>query len=92
MESIGHLGIRGVGALALVAGATWYVVLMRPIVAAAAYGPICRHGGLLALHCPACYAALALAGLGLAALVAAPSAPAARVLIGASFTSRGPRP
>ncbi len=38
------------------------------LAAATAYGPICGgHGQSLLGHCPACYAALALTGLGVAA-------------------------
>lgn len=57
------------GLAAMAAGLGWYAVLMRPILAASALGPICSHHGLLGPHCPACYAALglALAGLGLSA-------------------------
>jgi hypothetical protein len=48
-------------------GAVWWTLLMRPIWAASAYGPICGHASLLGPHCPPCYAALAMfaAGLGL---------------------------
>ena len=73
------------GGLSLAAGAAWYASLMRPVLAAATLGPICTHGGALALHCSACYAALALAGSGLALLIPASigrRAPA-RILSGA---------
>ena len=49
------------------AGALWYGALMRGIWAAQALGPICHHGGPLALHCPSCYAALAMVAGGLSA-------------------------
>ena len=49
------------------AGALWYGALMRGVWAAQALGPICHHGGPLALHCPSCYAALAMVAGGLAA-------------------------
>jgi hypothetical protein len=54
----------------VVGGTAWYAELMSPVWAAEALGPICAHAGALALHCPACYAALAMvgAGLGLATL------------------------
>ena len=60
-------GSGGVAAAAL--GMAWYVSLMRPVWAAAALGPICGHHGLLVVHCPACYLAVALmaAGAGLVA-------------------------
>ena len=68
------------GALALalasvVTGTIWYVQLMKGIWAAEALGPICRHGGMLALHCPSCHAALGLAlgGTIVATVVLAPS-------------------
>ncbi len=64
---------RVFGALAFATGVFWYAALMRPVLAAAALGPICRHGGVLALHCSACYVALALAGSGLALLITAPA-------------------
>jgi hypothetical protein len=58
------------------AGAAWlgalglWAAAMGPRLAAQfAFGPICSGHGLLALHCPACYAAAALAGAG--ALLAA---------------------
>jgi hypothetical protein len=57
------------GLTAFGAGIAWYAVLMRRIAVAAAYGPICGHASLAALHCASCYAALsmAFAGLGLLA-------------------------
>jgi hypothetical protein len=59
------------GGLAVIgAGVVWYGLLMRPIWAAAAYGPICSHASLLGPHCPSCFAALALIGAGLALLAA----------------------
>ena len=58
----------GLGVLAVASGAVWYVSLMQPVLSAARFGPICHHGGSLALHCPACVAALALVAGGLAAL------------------------
>ena len=45
-------------------GGLWYADLMRGPWAAAALGPVCHHGGPLALHCPSCYAALAVMALG----------------------------
>jgi hypothetical protein len=58
------------GALALAGGASWYTILMRPIWAAAAHGPICGHASGAGPHCAACYGALALIGLGLTLLAA----------------------
>ena len=58
-----------VGAFGLTAsnlGALWYVSLMRPVWTAASLVSICGHGGLWAVHCPACYAALALSVGGVA--------------------------
>jgi hypothetical protein len=50
------------------ASATLYLSAMTPKWAAEAmFGPICGGHAALALHCPACYAAAALAGLGLGA-------------------------
>lgn len=57
------------GALLSLAGMAWYAVLMWPIVRAAQLGPICSHAGSLALHCPSCYAALALVGTGLGVML-----------------------
>ncbi|MDR3511508.1 MAG: hypothetical protein P4L73_07740 [Caulobacteraceae bacterium] len=87
------LSANGLGAagLAMVAGGVgWYAMLMRPILAASAYGPICGHA-LLGPHCAACYAALGMAGVGLG-LVAAGEAGrpvAAPVRIGARARRRG---
>jgi len=70
---------RAFGNLATGVGAVWYAILMRPVTDAAAFGPICHHGGSLALHCPACYAALALGALGLGlTIVARPAREGAR--------------
>jgi hypothetical protein len=52
----------------LIAGsAALYLSAMAPRLAAELmFGPICSgHGGLLSLHCGACYVAAALAGTGL---------------------------
>ena len=67
------LSLLGAAASLTAVGGLWYAALMRGIWAAEALGPICRHGGPLALHCPACYAAIAMAmaGVGLAAVVSA---------------------
>ena len=59
--------VFGCGLAAIGAGLAWYAALMRPIWASAALGPICGHGTLLIAHCPACYAALALAAAGVVA-------------------------
>jgi len=67
------------GGLAFVVGGAWYAILMRRIWAAAAYGPICGHAKGIGLHCPACYAALALIGLGLGLSVLAAGRDGARV-------------
>jgi hypothetical protein len=71
--------LTGVGAAAAGGGVTWYVALMQKVVAATAFGPICGHSDLLGPHCPSCYAALGLAGAGLALLAAAESRRAARL-------------
>ena len=55
--------LQAVGAALVAAGVFWYGLLMRPLWQAEAFGPICRHSGLV--HCPACYAALAAVALGL---------------------------
>jgi hypothetical protein len=62
--------IAAIGLASFGAGIVWYALLMRPILAAAAYGPVCGHASLFAPHCAPCYAALAMvaAGLGLLAL------------------------
>jgi len=59
------------GLAAFGGGLAWYALLMRPVMAAAALGPICDHGSILAPHCPPCYAALAMAAGGLGLLVLA---------------------
>jgi len=66
------LALLGAAASLTALGGVWYMALMRGIWAAEALGPVCRHSGPLALHCPACYAALAmiLAGVGLAGAAA----------------------
>ena len=46
-------------------GAVWYIALMRDLWAAASRAPICGHAGMLVAHCPPCYAALTLMGVGL---------------------------
>jgi hypothetical protein len=66
-------GLAAVGAAAAGGGAVWYVALMQKVWAATAFGPICGHSDLLGPHCPSCYAALGLAGVGLAMLAAAES-------------------
>ena len=68
-----HLALLGAAATLTAVGGLWYAALMRGVWAAEALGPICRHSGAIALHCPACFAALAmaLAGVGLAGAVAA---------------------
>ena len=71
--------LLGAAASLTAVGGLWYAALMREIWAAEAFGPVCRHGGgPLALHCPACYAALAmvLAGVVLAAATGARREPA----------------
>jgi hypothetical protein len=43
----------------------WSAAMWPQLYARIAFGPICSgHGGLFALHCPGCYAAAALAGVG----------------------------
>jgi hypothetical protein len=59
-----------VGALAVVVGAVWYAALMRVILKAGFRGPICGHASSIGAHCPACYAALSLIGVGLGLMVA----------------------
>ncbi len=60
--------IGGVGLL--ISGSGLFLGAMAPrLLAEAQFGPICAgHGSLLAAHCPACYAAAALAILGVALL------------------------
>lgn len=57
------------GAAAAALGAVWYLSLMRPVWAAAAFGPICGHQGVFVAHCPGCYAAAALMAVGLGLLL-----------------------
>lgn len=76
MDAATH-GMTVVGAAAASGGAVWYVALMQKLWAATAFGPICGHSDLLGPHCPSCYAALGLAGVGLAMLAAAESRRAA---------------
>jgi hypothetical protein len=54
--------------LLFASGAVLWAQAMAPRLAAEArFGPICSgHGSAFALHCPACYAAAALAALGVA--------------------------
>jgi hypothetical protein len=59
-----QVALLGAAASLTAVGGLWYATLMRGLWAAEALGPICRHGGLLAVHCPACYAALAMAAAG----------------------------
>jgi len=65
-----HDGSTRLSAAVLLAGggAAWLYGLMAPHWVAAALAPVCGHAGALALHCPACYAAMAMiaAGAGLA--------------------------
>ena len=49
----------------IVLGAVWLQWLMGPRWAAMAYGPICSHTALSGLHCPACYAAVAMIATGI---------------------------
>jgi hypothetical protein len=60
------------GVLATSFGAVWYLSLMRPVWAAASFGPICGHQNVLVAHCPGCYAAVALMAVGLG-LILSPS-------------------
>lgn len=47
--------------------ALWLSAMAPRLMAEALFGPICSgHGPGLVLHCPACYAAAAMAGLGVA--------------------------
>jgi hypothetical protein len=75
--------LAGAGLAAIAGGGAWYVLLMRRIWTASAYGPICSHGSLAQPHCPACYAALGLAALGLALVAAAELGVPARAAAGA---------
>ena len=63
------------GVVSALCGALWYATLMQEVWAAEALGPICRHGGTLALHCPSCYAALAMFAGGLVSAAVALGAP-----------------
>lgn len=68
---------RPLGAFVTIVGISWYAALMLPLWRA---GPICGDMGVLLLgHCPACYAALALASAGLLALFAPVVRPARAV-------------
>jgi hypothetical protein len=58
------------GAAAVLSGVAWYVLLMRKVLAATAFGPICGHTDFLGPHCPACYGALGFAGVSLSLLAA----------------------
>jgi hypothetical protein len=49
----------------IVLGAVWLDWLMGPRWAAMALAPICTHTAPSGLHCPACYAAVSLIGVGL---------------------------
>jgi hypothetical protein len=64
-----QLGAAGLAAFG--GGLVWYAVLMRRVLAAASYGPICGHASLFAPHCPPCYAALGMVGAGLGLLALA---------------------
>ena len=70
---------RPAGVLALASGLAWYASLMRPLWAARTLGPICGHASAIGPHCPPCFAALALAvlGLGLTAITPHQLKPAA---------------
>lgn len=62
---------RNAAAITMTAvGAAWLTWLMGPSLAALGtaltYGPICSHAALFGAHCPACYAAVALIGMGVA--------------------------
>ena len=62
---------RNAAAITTIAvGAAWLAWLMGPSFvafgAALTYGPICSHAAPFGAHCPACYAAVALIGLGMA--------------------------
>lgn len=63
--------VAAAGLVAAGSGAAWYVLLMRKILSATAYGPICGHEALLGPHCQSCYAALGLAGVGLGLMLGA---------------------
>jgi hypothetical protein len=89
MRNVG-LKAEQMGLAALAAGVGWYAVLMRPILTASAFGPICGHHGLVGPHCPACYAALSLAVAGLG-LVASSSA-GGRAKVPARVRARSSQP
>ena len=62
---------RNATAITMVAvGAAWLAWLMGPNLAtvgvALAYGPICSHAAPFGAHCPACYVAVTLIGMGMA--------------------------
>ena len=69
-KTISHARLA-IAALLTGSGIAWIDLLMRPRWAASALGPICSHAGLLAPHCPACYAAAALVAAGMAMGVSA---------------------
>ena len=61
---------RNAAAITMIAiGAAWLTWLMGPSLAAfgaaLTYGPICSHAAPFGAHCPACYAAIALIGMGM---------------------------
>ena len=57
------------GSMAVAAGAAAWVGLMGDRLLAAGQGHVCGHAAA-SLHCPGCYAALALIGVGLLSLAA----------------------
>jgi len=65
---------RAWSGLMLLLGAVlaWMAAMAPQLVSMAMFGPICLgHGSAFALHCPTCYAAGALAVLGIALLASA---------------------
>lgn len=81
---------RLAGLAALAGGAGWYAALMRPVLAASALGPICGHGPL-GPHCAACYAALALAAVGLGLCAAGEGRQPAAIRVPVAPPGRRPR-
>ena len=53
-----------VSVLMISVGAVWLGWLMTPRWAALASGPICGHTAFFGAHCPTCWAALSLIGVG----------------------------
>lgn len=56
--------LAAAGPITAFLGGLLYIRLMSEAWIAETLGPICRHGGLATLQCPACYAALAMVATG----------------------------